>query len=110
MFDGKVKIMDEFSKDIGQQLLTLLWYLSNYPDSEDYSETTRRDFFGGVVESIHPHFPNSEEAIQTIIRQFKLSFAGHPYEKRASQFADDLLEIIINNDDPTLLFIKGKNK
>jgi hypothetical protein len=99
--------VDQFTEDIGKQLLTLLWYLSNYPDHEDYSETTRRDFFEDVIECLNNHLKLKKSEIIEIFEVFKQSFKDHPYENRAFKFSEDFLKIVLENDDPVKLFIKG---
>lgn len=102
--------MEKFTKDIGKQLVTLLWYLSNFPDHGDYSETTRRDFFDGVIEGLNNYFKLKKDELSEILEGFKLSFNNHPYEKRAVEFSEALLKIVLSNDDPVKLFIKSAEK
>jgi len=99
--------MDEFTKNLGKKLLTLLWYLSNYADYSDYTETTRSDMFDDIIEDLYPYCEEYEDNIRQIIKEFKKSYKGHPYEKRVNIFSDDFFKSLVANEDSRELFIKG---
>jgi hypothetical protein len=99
--------MNKFTRDIGATLINMLWYLSNYPDFDDYGQTTRRDFIESAIEKIEPHLSEHKEDIEQIFKEFKDGFKDHPYSERATLFADDLLGIIKNREDVIFLFLNG---
>ena len=43
--------MDFVTRDIGKQLMILLWYISGWA-GDDYSQTTRRDMLEGAMQSL----------------------------------------------------------
>jgi hypothetical protein len=100
--------MNDFTKDIGKSLLSVLWYLSNYTYFDEYGNTTRRDFIELAIGKIEPHLANHKEEIEHIFSEFKNSFNGHPYHERATLFADDFLKVIKNKEDAVILFINGE--
>jgi hypothetical protein len=101
---------------IARQMIGLFWYLSSYAEFDDFSETTRRDFFQDCIDDFHEKLTDDGRAeVLAMLRRHKGYFGSHPYAPRFDRFLDQFIELLRKRGDPALLmadavtFRKAKN-
>jgi hypothetical protein len=106
--DVRRQTMNDFTKDLGNKLLLLLWEVSTYPDPKDVSSGTRRELAVRVVDSLCGSSSGCEKDLKEIVDQFVSGFAQSPYRDRVERFGSDLMELMTAEHDPVMFLARGR--
>lgn len=94
---------------VTRQMVGLFWYISSYADFDDFSATTRRDFFQDCIDEFHDDLTELERAeVLAMLRKRKGDFGQHHYGPRFDRFLDHFIEMLESRGDPALLMFDGE--
>jgi hypothetical protein len=98
------------SNFLAKRLVGLLWYISEYADFEDFSPTTRRDFFQDFMDEFHAELTQKEkkEVLEAIRSATGLCGKRTYYGPRFERFLGRFVEMVESHADPVHLQLDGR--
>ena len=100
------------SQFLAKHLIGLLWYISEYPNFEDFSSTARRDCFEDFIEDFYTELtPGKREEVLATIRAAAGGFINNQtyYGPRLERFLNHFIKTVELRGDPALLFADGRD-
>lgn len=104
------KMTKRASDFLAKRMVELFWYISEYADFEDFSPTTRRDYFQDFLDEFHAALTpeDKKEVLAAIQRASEPQDRDTYYGPRFERFLGRFVEMVESRGDPVFLQLDGR--